>query len=286
MTPRSIDIDREVRAWVAAGCDLPAASVIPGNDDGPTPPYPYATVVLIDQTLAGEPWTNPALGAMAYADVADALQTAWRRLARLDNAGAKIYPYAGAGAVWQTDRFALTYPAGIPPQAFDPGPLADAMGISRGAAGAGNTWRGPPIIASPTYLATRATAGLSLAGEPLPAPELAAGLLAVTTAVKRARYSVQWHGDTSVLDYALRFELWAHSYAVRDMDFWLAQTLPIRQLDDVVDDVKQARGWERRVGMDVEIGYYQQLSVAAQRFADADVAIVYDGAGAILREDI
>ena len=285
MTPRSIDIDREVRAWVAAGCDLPATSVIPGNDDGPAPPYPYATVVLIDQTLAGPPWTNPALGAMAYSDIADALQTAWRQLARVDGAGAKTYPYAGAGVAWATDRFVLTYPAGATPRAFDAGPLADAMGIARGATGAGNSWRGAPIVASPTHLATRPTAGLSVDGELLPAPELAAGLLSVTTAVKRARYSVQWYGDASVWDYALRFELWAHSYAVRDMDFWLAQTLPVRQLDEVVDDIKQARGWERRVGMDVEIGYYQELSVSAQRFAEADLAIALDADGNILRED-
>lgn len=295
MTPPIRDIERAIRSWVAQGSGLPSESVIPGNDDGPAPDYPYATVLPIDQELAGVPWGATRLAAtdIAYTDIGDALQAAWRQLPRASAAGVISYPYAQASVDWRSDHYLLTYPAGIAPRAFDAGPLADAMGISGGAAAGGNAWQGTPVSLSPTYIGTRPTAGLSvsyplggaLVREYLPPPSVATGLLAVTITNWTARYSVQWYGDDSVWDYALRFSLWAHSPAGFEaaQDFWLGRVMALRQLDDVRDDVMQAQGWERRVGLDLEIGYHQELSLAGERFDGADVALAYYAGNGILR---
>ena len=124
--------------------------------------------------------------------------------------------------------------------------------------------------------------------EYLPPPSVATGLLAVTITHWTARYSVQWYGEESVWDYALRFSLWAHSPAGLEaaQDFWLGRVMAPRQLDDVMDDIKQGQGWERRVGLDLEVGYYQELSLAGERFDGVDMALAYYAGNGILRARI
>ena len=50
-----IDLERRLRAFVATGSGLARTHVIPGNDNGPTPQEPFASVTLIDDETIGQP---------------------------------------------------------------------------------------------------------------------------------------------------------------------------------------------------------------------------------------
>ena len=49
------DLERNVRSFVAAGSGLATDHVIPGNDDGPRPKEPYASLLLIDDDRLAYP---------------------------------------------------------------------------------------------------------------------------------------------------------------------------------------------------------------------------------------
>ena len=49
------DLERTVRAFVAQGSGLARMRVIPGNDDGPRPKDPYASLLLIDDARRAAP---------------------------------------------------------------------------------------------------------------------------------------------------------------------------------------------------------------------------------------
>lgn len=49
------DLERRLRAFVSTGSGLDRRRVIPGNDNGPTPGDPFASVTLIDDQTIGEP---------------------------------------------------------------------------------------------------------------------------------------------------------------------------------------------------------------------------------------
>jgi len=50
------DVDRAVRAYVAAGSGLPSQRVIPGNSPGPSPAEPYASALLVSSKREGHAW--------------------------------------------------------------------------------------------------------------------------------------------------------------------------------------------------------------------------------------
>lgn len=71
-------IERVVRAYVAEGSGLASAAVIPGNDSGPSPTEPYATVLLVASRQDG---VNPARcrveGGEVRATVLSSIESTW-----------------------------------------------------------------------------------------------------------------------------------------------------------------------------------------------------------------
>ena len=57
LTPTAQTVERNLRAWIAAGSGLNASAVIPGETDGPAPNGLYASVVLITPRITGLPYT-------------------------------------------------------------------------------------------------------------------------------------------------------------------------------------------------------------------------------------
>ena len=55
--PTTQDLERSIRAYVAAGSGLASSQVIPGYADGPAPNGLYASVLLINEAIQGIPGT-------------------------------------------------------------------------------------------------------------------------------------------------------------------------------------------------------------------------------------
>ena len=55
--PTTQDLERSIRAYVAAGSGLASSQVIPGYTDGPAPNGLYASVLLINEAIQGIPGT-------------------------------------------------------------------------------------------------------------------------------------------------------------------------------------------------------------------------------------
>ena len=58
LSPTTKALERDVRAWVAAGSGLEGKRVLRGKDRGIGPAEPYATVLLITQRPEGQAWVQ------------------------------------------------------------------------------------------------------------------------------------------------------------------------------------------------------------------------------------
>ena len=69
ITPSTEDLHDAVRALVATGSGLPRPSVIPGDEGGPFPELPCATVTPISDVPEGFPWSrNTRIDMRTYTD--------------------------------------------------------------------------------------------------------------------------------------------------------------------------------------------------------------------------
>ena len=59
-----VEMERNIRAIVARGSGLASSDVIPGNDAGPRPIAPYATLLLVDDPRRGYPIKTPDIASM------------------------------------------------------------------------------------------------------------------------------------------------------------------------------------------------------------------------------
>ena len=84
-----------------------------------------------------------------------------------------------------------------------------------------------------------------------------ADLNALTAATVRGRYSVQWF-RTGAHDAATRLSVWVWSpegvAQAQKSDLTVLRVSDVRQLDDVVSGA-----WEERAGLDIDVGYTQQI---------------------------
>ena len=98
MTPT--DVQHQIRAYVAKGSGIPARRVIPGNDIGPRPDEPYASVLVVEDhiEIPTQERYRPNPGD-SEETIIDAVQTRRARLSIQffrENTDVDIGAYAGA----------------------------------------------------------------------------------------------------------------------------------------------------------------------------------------------
>ena len=101
-----------------------------------------------------------------------------------------------------------------------------------------------------------------------------ADLNALTVAMVRGRYSVQWF-RTGAHDAATRLSVWVWSpegvAQAQQADLTVLRVSDVRQLDEVVSGA-----WEERAGLDIDVGYTQRIDQTVDYLKAAPIEV---GAG-------